>query len=428
MALSRFEGCPNEILSGIFMALPDFQALRTLALTGPVFYHVLIRDSPRIVGSVVANEVPVELLPEAVAVLRTSLRDQTDCLTLRKFLGQYLTSRQSSLEREWTIRDGASIHKIHDICTVFAGKFASEALSNCHLANDWFEEKPERPASERELLRIVRSFYRFELYLNLFSSNSLLHRANAKESHFVYLRYAEERRQYWRQYAPWENEQLACIHDWLCRSIAVPYHEMLMHDIGWAKTTRLTHLNLMYRHHEPEREHILAQGLGFLKQLFDATSYGEWRKILSFREEIPGLPSVMRQISGESPSTLTGFYDDNDNGPEKSWGLAHCNNRNCCPCYFYAEKDYDLRARGYCFWDRERIETWGVSTESGIRDIVRERDVFTDEIEHYLSVREATQTWGIRKEIWDQGGRGWWSKDDESKIEWPSKKPEKSPK
>ncbi|KAL9076412.1 MAG: hypothetical protein Q9157_003700 [Trypethelium eluteriae] len=171
MAASCLEECPNEILGQIFKTLPDFQTLKALVLTRPAFYSLFINR-------------------------------QQDYRATCEFFDSFHDDRQSLLDRKWTARDGASIHKIHITCINFAGKFASEALSGYPLTP---ERSQEKPASERELLQIVRIFYRTELQCNIFRLHPLRYDYNPHSYH------RDQQKMFWDRYAPWENEQLECV-------------------------------------------------------------------------------------------------------------------------------------------------------------------------------------------------------------------------
>ncbi|KAF2230521.1 hypothetical protein EV356DRAFT_340789 [Viridothelium virens] len=101
MAASCLEECPNEILGQIFKTLPDFQTLKALVLTRPAFYSLFISDSARVIGLVVANEVSVELLPEAIAVLYTSQIDNKTTVLPASF-----STRFTTIVRAFSIASG----------------------------------------------------------------------------------------------------------------------------------------------------------------------------------------------------------------------------------------------------------------------------------------------------------------------------------
>lgn len=69
---------------------------------------------------------------------------------------------------------------------------------------------PTSPSpSERH--RIEGTFYRFELYCNLFRQE----RSRVDN----YFESEEQRDIFFERFSPWENEQLACVHDYLMHKI-----------------------------------------------------------------------------------------------------------------------------------------------------------------------------------------------------------------
>lgn len=75
---------------------------------------------------------------------------------------------------------------------------------------------------------------------------------------------------------------------------------------------------------------------------------------------------------------------------------------------------------GYVFWDEARLEKLGALTQDGLAKLTAP----TDPLEAYRELENnQLQALGTRRsEIWKQGGSGWWSQDDESKVVWPEKR------
>lgn len=65
------------------------------------------------------------------------------------------------------------------------------------------------PLSTNEVTRIERSLYRFEIYCNLFRDSA----------QFTFAPGPEQREAYFSKFSPWENEQLACVQDYLSGAI-----------------------------------------------------------------------------------------------------------------------------------------------------------------------------------------------------------------
>lgn len=153
-------------------------------------------------------------MPEALAVLRsTKLPKVLDHDTLTQFIDKYFeTLRNDSLSVGWTLSEAAGMERSHHLIQQFTDDFAAHALTH-HPDTGELLTRYESPSGQ-ELQRIQRSFYRFELYCNLFSRRAKVHRRdpiNSKDKEHKYL---------FARFAPWELEQLVCIYDFLYRQIS----------------------------------------------------------------------------------------------------------------------------------------------------------------------------------------------------------------
>ena len=95
------------------------------------------------------------------------------------------------------------IERFHRFVDYFATQFANEALEK--QPRLVIEEQP-KPSCE-EIHRFQRAFYRLQLYCNVVG-------------HVFPVTDDELREMFFGHYAAWENEQLACIHDYLVRVVA----------------------------------------------------------------------------------------------------------------------------------------------------------------------------------------------------------------
>ena len=106
--------------------------------------------------------------------------------------------------------------------------------------------------------------------------------------------------------------------------------------------------------------------------------------------------------------------NDPDPGPAKAWRWAHEHvSRDSFVQYEYHR---ELRKRGYVMWDLERLERWnlfGAAWESDPK-------VDIDYVQEYQAM---IKSFDERSEIYERGGRGWWSEGDESKIVWEKEQP-----
>ena len=95
------------------------------------------------------------------------------------------------------------------------------------------------PVSRHEMSRVQRGFYRFEVYCNLFCDPEVFRAGEIGDLFFS-------------KFSHWENEQLACVHDYLsevvcscmnlrnpCRdselTASIAFNDIAEHDILWGE-------------------------------------------------------------------------------------------------------------------------------------------------------------------------------------------------
>jgi hypothetical protein len=117
--------------------------------------------------------------------------------------------------------------------------------------------------------------------------------------------------------------------------------------------------------------------------------------------------------------------DDGNTGPAQAWYHTHLE----CIIKDFVNLDghQGIQALAYVMWDYARLLSWGIFEEP-FEENVKLNDVRLYYLQygygyflarHEPSARELNKTHKPRREIWDLGGRGWWSVDDLSRIEWP---------
>ena len=196
---TSLKALPTEIITAIFSSLPDVSSARALALTCSSLFYLFLSANPLILVNILRNQIYPELLTLALAVLDSSkISPWSKAVVLR--LLEHLEARVS---RSCTILEALTTSELHKHVEFFAIEFASSALAGTS----------ETQASPKELYRIQRALYRFELYCNLFRK-----REACMEVRFE----AEEQRdRFFDAFPYWENEQLACIHDYLFERLSV---------------------------------------------------------------------------------------------------------------------------------------------------------------------------------------------------------------
>ena len=198
---SKFELLPVELVLTILGSVADIRSLTSTALSCSTIYQILIEGQFQVVPQVLFREIDTEVLPEAIAVLEsfTSVWTKTAILN---FAAETLDDRKTS-ERSWNLVDAYSVVRMFHQITGLATDFSSQSKTSRQI-----EGEASAP-TKSELNRFRRSFYRFQLYCNLFGD--LEHPTFSLQ---------EQRIVFFSRFSPWENEQLACVHDYLCRLLS----------------------------------------------------------------------------------------------------------------------------------------------------------------------------------------------------------------
>jgi hypothetical protein len=129
----------------------------------------------------------------------------------------------------------------------------------------------------------------------------------------------------------------------------------------------------------------------------------------------------LSEYTEEVTQTLLGqnSTDDPDPGPFNAWYWTNKHFQYGHSIYSSYAADAVLRRRGYVMWDQSRlIEEWDFSWDAYYQIEHPPDDYITDD-EFDARYKEITDSYDRRSQIWQEGGRGWWSKEDESKIVWP---------
>lgn len=102
-----------------------------------------------------------------------------------------------------------------------------------------------------------------------------------------------------------------------------------------------------------------------------------------------------------------------DEGPYEAWYAAHKHLPK--GAWFMLDHNGWLRDRAYVFWDWDRIKKHHLleifQSDSDQGD---QRHIPTSE-----EFEEMQESFDERSKIWQKGGKGYWSKGDSSRIEWP---------
>ena len=197
-SIGKLEQLPTELLQDILAWIPDIQSLAAAVLTGPKFYCAFLDAQTQIVKGVLQRQIPTELMHDALAAEASSGQDTWTREQAIEFLKQYFAREKQPFHYslQWTLSQALPLAQLYSIIEFFVGSLVSPILAR---------QSSSRPLSKTEKCRISCNFYRFQIYCNLFK--------NEKEIP-IYADH-DQQHEYFAHFAPWENEQLACIHDYL---------------------------------------------------------------------------------------------------------------------------------------------------------------------------------------------------------------------
>ncbi|KAK2757965.1 hypothetical protein FQN54_004371 [Arachnomyces sp. PD_36] len=431
---SRFSTLPIEIRQAILCAMPDLLTFHLALETFKSLRQAFLANHSSICNSFIPSVFPSRVLPDLLALSESTQfnpwrkeRRRSDdpwneervADLMRRHYGQPLPR-----DIQWTYADIARISGIQEHINFFIDDFASTANS----ARPNGDGNQPQPLTRNERSRIEVAFFRFELYCNLFRQRGV-YTSGGRETH----ERIEEG--HWKLFfdffSPWENEQLACVHDYLADKVVVPFDDVSDHDIYWGEESISCHEDTCLDA-ELYIQSLLSKGLAVLHRLVAASTYEERHKLLGIipssdwdflSSGMIGDPrelsygqyrpySMFGQDEREALQSKTSTQDP-DRGPCHAWFWAHESYNG--ESGFYNRDHELLRKMGYVMWDDWRLEHWGI-----LEKPFDEKDYpAPDKSLSEERIKEFKESCQRRSEIWRRGGLGWWSKDDESKIEWP---------
>ncbi|KAF6231404.1 hypothetical protein HO173_010364 [Letharia columbiana] len=411
-----------ELKQIIFSALPDTRSLISLILTCSSFYHTFLDAESLIIKSILRSQVGLDLIFDATIVFKsTTLKAYSNDAAI-ELLKSYTKQDFACLSQIWKLRDALAVGGLHDNIEFFSRDFASLALSIDPVTG--LDEASPSPLSLLESTRIKRTFYRYELFCNIFRKREdiQLGKAASESPQSIFFSIC----------APWENEQLACVRDYLFKRLSLPFNEVAEHDVEWGQL-EMNYLDDQDELYDYWKEHYLSLGLTYLRQLVTTPAFDDRCRLLKEHKRGPAcslFDALEAQGYGNGLSMLENYTEedehvhitaqlaiDGDKGPEEAWRWAYAGNTNAA--WYNISEQGSLRKRGYVMWDSARLAQWGLLTYEWDE---LSRDSFNSE-DHRRRMDEMRGSFKARHEIWCRGGRGWWSAKDESRVVWPPPAP-----
>ena len=206
---SILEQLPVEVLQALLASVDQATDLPNLVLSCSKLYYAFKDAELIIVQRVIVNELGPELLPEAIARLecasiehyRKSVVEIVSLLNLR-----YRTQPRPSI----SLFNAVLLSRFHFYVKELTSSYIGSTLALWRHSYSKMPLNEQSPVTSTEIGRIQRTFYRFEIFRLLFQEKKSI----------GYLRNDDPRYFLSSNFSPWENCQLACIHDYFFSIVA----------------------------------------------------------------------------------------------------------------------------------------------------------------------------------------------------------------
>jgi hypothetical protein len=399
----------------ILAQVDDLQDLCSIIRASACVYGAFQGSKQRFLSAVVRNIIDPRVLPDALLAVRT----RQLVSTLEDWKGGQLSLLPSnSLRnaiglRELTMTpvEARQVCHLWDSHDYFIRKCFTHFLLNAPPQDKPEDDKPEddKPddstprassyLSLTELARLQRAVLRyttFQCIINGLSRQYDLGKSSRRVT------------SYFADYTPWEIEEVACFHQYVCGRLSDLFKEIEDHFVKSIRSTEKDttsqylpcsnegHLGLdsqdaeepvvdskesvdwMFVGCEKQYQwqvvhHLASLGLPFLQSLFEANlerqkqmvvenyEYQPKSFVRALRFWTPPLIGIFEtEWEGWSSGEILSFEGDDLQKRNHAWLWAHQNRPERLS---YCVRDFDLREWGYVFWDSDRLQRWKVMDE-----------------------------------------------------------------
>ncbi|KAJ4215845.1 hypothetical protein NW759_009705 [Fusarium solani] len=359
---SRLLAAPMELHQHILAFLPDAPSLAAAALSCRQLYTAFKNEGSALVRTVLTNCIGAANLPEALMTHRCSPPYLSNHVELQPrplhsrmenqvaYVSRYIKRlNRSSFENETiSMTDALTPSNFHiQTVSILAQRFIVIYTER----HDWQEPLKEsiekRPVSRLEWDRIERVLYRFELFRKLFG------RFVQNEEELLPLA-----KSFLKKFAPWENAQLGCIHEFLAREVGQVYNYVAAHDIVWgAYRIRLNGYG------GGAHQHLLTLGLSSILEIARSETFEERSRLVGGGIPIKRMNNTFLKCAlvhiwdlhrgnkklAKTMRKIPPFFCDGDDGAEDTWRFT------------LEERVYDfytdpLFEWGCVMWDSARVD------------------------------------------------------------------------
>ncbi|OIW26643.1 hypothetical protein CONLIGDRAFT_707031 [Coniochaeta ligniaria NRRL 30616] len=448
--MAVFTDLPLEVVAEVLKNLDSLESLSQIVLTCRHIYSA-VKEIPAVVAATIRNEIPHALLPYAVAVQQAQ-----DLVIPREYILHNLYERPAFLAAHLTRQPMSKVRMLLQTYKIIQKRATELATISWARVSRFLPPHP--PAlflSPTENVRFCRAFYRVELWHAVFDYDPQA--ANY---------WAEDNEWYFSRFRPWELEQFRIVYRFLGQRLTEGWNrrtykactpvnlltsiascEVLTHDVECGyKGISCDDGDLLEKYQW--KHQYLSKGIMFHDRMMKAISYDARRDLISSTWRDGSCVSLaqaahwaaynfpqrhlIHSMSEEELLSLLprSLDDDTDGGSKLAWRLAMR--------YFSFGSQSRLGLFewlwmvAYVFWDRDRVERHDYSAVFGLiseRGLERETDIghWSTDIGHWSTWREVQESMRERREIWEEGGSGYWSKGDLSRIDWLTNDPAELP-
>ncbi|KAH8808779.1 hypothetical protein F5884DRAFT_381720 [Xylogone sp. PMI_703] len=352
-----FDDLPNELKVAILLQMHNTPTLQALVRSSPSYHQAYIGQRRLILSTVLLRDLPVEVLPDAIAVqyafkIPFDSREQRKKdieSTLSQYKSQRTPSAPDALETI-EIDTLTSLARLQSVVVDITSDFYKSALALCPFSNGTIES-----LSHNEKRRIYRALYRFELYCVIFNERMRLF-DNVDQTIIFF-----------SMFKPWEMEELACVRDYIMRS----YFEFL--EQCASELTRLHPSKDFYKDswRSQNAEYFMTLGLSYLRRVIQTPSDSERAHVLA-NDIRTSYGFLMHALEVEPYDWMyqTEAYDayadeeplhfesdDDVEGPNAAWAWA---NGYKAEIWYFRPGRKNVRKWAYVMWDVDRLRRWKV--------------------------------------------------------------------
>lgn len=204
--MAGITGLPCEIVASILRNLENVRFIPSVLLTCRHFY-TSYKESPGIGAEILRRQIPSALLPYSIALIEASRLPRPHAAgTVPEFLDSLykhpdqMANKLPSLPTPVLLEMG----HMHAIIYTLVIDFVIDAWKL--LCQETQILLRRFSLSSTEYLRFCRAFYRAELFFRLFRGAEQATAGTFENA---------ENQLFFSRHAPWENEQLGCVYDFL---------------------------------------------------------------------------------------------------------------------------------------------------------------------------------------------------------------------